>query len=58
MGQAITFAQQKGGAGKTTVLAHLAAAWAGAGRDVAVIDLDPQRSLTRWTEIRADPAIR
>ena len=47
MGYAITFAQQKGGAGKTTVLAHLAAAWAGAGRDVAIIDLDPQRSLTR-----------
>ena len=57
MGYAITFAQQKGGAGKTTVLAHLAAAWAGAGRDVAIIDLDPQRSLTRWAEIRRDPAI-
>ena len=57
MGHAITFAQQKGGAGKTTVLAHLAAAWAAAGRDVAVIDLDPQRSLTRWTELRKDPAI-
>lgn len=57
MGHAITFAQQKGGAGKTTVLAHLAAAWAAAGRDVAIIDLDPQRSLTRWAEIRMDPAI-
>ena len=57
MGHAITFAQQKGGAGKTTVLAHLAAAWAAAGRDVAVIDLDPQRSLTRWADIRADPKI-
>ena len=32
MGHVITFAQQKGGAGKTTVLAHLAAAWAEAGR--------------------------
>lgn len=58
MGSIITFAQQKGGAGKTTVLAHLAAAWAQAGRSVAVIDLDPQRSLTRWAETRADPAIR
>lgn len=57
MGYVITFAQQKGGAGKTTVLAHLAAAWAVAGRDVAIIDLDPQRSLTRWAEIRKDPAI-
>ena len=57
MGHAITFAQQKGGAGKTTVLAHLAAAWAGAGRRVALIDLDPQQSLTRWAGLRADPAI-
>jgi chromosome partitioning protein len=57
MGHAITFAQQKGGAGKTTVLAHLAAAWADAGRRVAVMDLDPQQSLTRWAGLRADPAI-
>jgi chromosome partitioning protein len=57
MGQAITFAQQKGGSGKTTVLAHLAAAWAEAGRSVAVIDLDPQQSLTRWAALRADPAV-
>jgi chromosome partitioning protein len=57
MGHAITFAQQKGGAGKSTVLAHLAAAWAEAGRTVAVMDLDPQQSLTRWAKLRADPAI-
>ncbi len=57
MGSAITFAQQKGGAGKTTILAHLAAAWAEAGRSVALIDLDPQQSLTRWAALRADPAI-
>ena len=57
MGQAITFAQQKGGAGKTTVLAHLAAGWSRGGRRVALIDLDPQRSLTRWAALRADPAL-
>jgi chromosome partitioning protein len=57
MGQIITFAQQKGGAGKTTVLAHLAAAWAAEGRRVALVDLDPQRSLTRWVTLRADPAL-
>ena len=57
MGHGITFAQQKGGSGKTTVLAHLAAAWAEAGRTVAIIDLDPQQSLTRWARLRADPAI-
>lgn len=57
MGHVITFAQQKGGAGKTTVVAHLAAAWAEAGRSVALIDLDPQQSLTRWARLRNDPAI-
>lgn len=55
MGRIITFAQQKGGAGKTTVLSHLAGAWAEAGRSVALIDLDPQQSLTRWARLRADP---
>ncbi len=54
MGKVITFAQQKGGSGKTTVLAHLAAAWAEAGRNVALIDLDPQKSLTRWASMRPD----
>ena len=58
MGQIITFAQQKGGAGKTTVLAHLAAAWTADGRRVALIDLDPQKSLTRWATLRADPALQ
>lgn len=57
MGRIITFAQQKGGAGKTTVLAHLAAAWAEEGKRVALIDLDPQRSLTRWAGLRADPRL-
>lgn len=57
MGQIVTFAQQKGGAGKTTVLAHLAVAFAQAGRTVALIDLDPQRSLARWAEARADPTL-
>lgn len=57
MGQVISFAQQKGGAGKTTVLVHLADAWARAGRKVAVADLDPQRSLTLWAALQADGRI-
>jgi chromosome partitioning protein len=44
--------QQKGGAGKTTLVANLAAAWAGSRR-VAMIDVDPQRSLSRWHTLRA-----
>ncbi len=51
MGHIITLAQQKGGAGKTTVLAHLAHAWSDAGKSVAILDLDPQRSLTYWSEL-------
>jgi len=46
-----TVAQQKGGAGKTMLAANLAAALA-RDRRVAVLDIDPQRSLTRWHSIR------
>lgn len=48
----ITIAQQKGGAGKTTVAAHVAVALSQKGRRVAVIDIDPQGSLTHWHGIR------
>jgi chromosome partitioning protein len=57
MGHVVTFAQQKGGAGKTTILAHLAVAWSGDGRRVAIADLDPQASLTRWAALRGDTGL-
>ena len=44
----LTVAQQKGGAGKTTMAAHLAVAYTAAGKSVAAIDIDPQESLTQW----------
>jgi chromosome partitioning protein len=47
----ITVAQQKGGAGKTMVAANLAACWASTHR-VALLDIDPQRSLARWHKLR------
>src|SRR5437867_12368982 len=47
-GQIITVAQHKGGAGKTTLAAHLAVSWAEAGRRVALLDTDPQASLGVW----------
>jgi chromosome partitioning protein len=51
MAVVITVAQQKGGAGKTTLAAHLAAALA-AERRVVLLDIDPQRSLARWHALR------
>lgn len=53
----ITVAQQKGGAGKTTLAAHLAVALAQSGKSVAVVDIDPQGSLSRWAALRAEAGI-
>ena len=47
----IAIAQQKGGAGKTTLAAHLALAWA-AHQRVAIVDIDPQGSLAAWFRLR------
>jgi chromosome partitioning protein len=47
-GHIITVAQHKGGAGKTTLVAHLAVSWAELGRRVALLDTDPQGSLGAW----------
>lgn len=53
-GKVFVIAQQKGGAGKTTVAAHLAVAWAQQrGQKVAILDTDPQGSLSVWYEARA-----
>ena len=48
----LTIAQQKGGAGKTTLVAQLAVAWMKRGLRVAALDIDPQGSLVKWHEVR------
>jgi chromosome partitioning protein len=48
----IVIAQSKGGAGKTTLAAHLGVAWAVLGHKMMLIDTDPQGSLARWHERR------
>jgi chromosome partitioning protein len=51
MAVVITVAQQKGGTGKTTLAANIAAALAPNQR-VALLDIDPQKSLGRWHALR------
>ena len=45
MGKIISFSNQKGGSGKTTLAANLAVLWSNSGYKVAIIDADAQKSL-------------
>jgi chromosome partitioning protein len=53
-GTIITVAQQKGGAGKTTLVAHLAVSLSQRGLSVALVDIDPQASLSYWYAAREE----
>lgn len=53
-GRVILLAQQKGGAGKTTLATQLAVAMVSQGRRVQLVDLDPQRSATNWYTLRCE----
>lgn len=45
-----TLLNQKGGTGKTTSVISLGSVWASEGKDILLIDLDPQASLSRWID--------
>ena len=50
----ICVVQQKGGAGKTTLVTNLATAYLAAGKRVALLDTDPQGSLGKWLDVREE----
>ena len=51
-GVVVSIAQQKGGAGKTTLAIQLGVAWLTIGKRVAMLDIDPQASLFTWFNLR------
>ena len=52
MGKIISFSNQKGGSGKTTLAVNLAVLWSNSGYKVAIIDADAQKSFTYWHDAR------
>lgn len=49
----IAVMSRKGGAGKSTLAVHMAAAAVAAGKRVMLVDMDPQRSSLEWARERA-----
>ena len=53
----LAVAQQKGGAGKTTIAVQLGVWWACQGRKVALLDVDPQGSMKAWHGLRSEAGL-
>ena len=50
----VTFTSRKGGVGKSTLTAHIAAFAHLSGHSCLIVDADPQGSLTLWHSKRAN----
>jgi len=53
----LAVAQQKGGAGKTTIAVQLGVWWASQGKRVNLLDVDPQGSMKAWHGLREESGI-
>lgn len=55
----ISIISQKGGAGKTTLAIHIAAASTAAGLSTLIVDADPQATASQWSQWRGmtDPEV-
>jgi len=53
----IAVLNQKGGSGKTTIATHLARALQLEGKDVLLVDSDPQGSARDWAAVREDQPV-
>ena len=53
----LAVAQQKGGAGKTTIAVQLGVWWASKRRKVTLLDVDPQGSMKAWHALRSESGI-
>jgi chromosome partitioning protein len=53
----LVFASRKGGSGKSTLMAHLAAHAHRPSRSVLLVDADPQGSLMLWNKLREADAL-